>query len=96
MSSSIAVSVEIDQNSDERKRHCVDIPFPDGQGSDFLPSRTMGHKFDLVAAGREFLHSFGGHEIDETEIRDYSFEVSSHLLLWMGKMNGKIDVECSQ
>lgn len=56
----------------------------------------MSHKFDFVASSREFLHSFGSHEIDETEIRDYSFEVSSHLLLRMGKMNGKIDVECSQ
>ncbi len=61
---------EIDQNADERKRHCVDIPFPDGQGSDLSSSRTMRDKFDLVASGGKFLHPFGGHEIDKTEIGD--------------------------
>lgn len=61
---------EIDQNSDERKRQRVDIPLPDGQGSDLFSSRAMGDKFDLIATRRKFLHSFGGNEIYKTEIGD--------------------------
>ena len=61
---------EVDQDADERKRQRVDMPFPDRQGSDLSPSRTMCDKFDLVAAGGKFLHPFGGHEIDKTEIGD--------------------------
>jgi len=87
---------KVDQDADERKRQRNDIPFPHGQDSDLSSVRALCDKFDLVAGGGKFLHSFGGHEIDKTKVDDYSFEVGSHLLLWVGEMNGEIDIQRSQ
>ena len=72
---------EIQQNADEGKWYCVEIPLMDGKSVDITSSWSMNYEFDFVAGGGELLNPFRCDEVNEAEISDRPFEVGPHLFV---------------